>query len=99
MTEWNPEETLALRHAWKSVSNDAITGRDRKGPTFWGSVAELLSKNESVKEEISTDKVKSNFSRVSKSLSKFCGCVAAMERKYTSVETPEDKVDPLNAFC
>ncbi|CEP12309.1 hypothetical protein [Parasitella parasitica] len=90
--QWTPEETLALCHAWKSVSNDAITGRDRKGPTFWDNVAELLNKNESVKEEISTDKVKSHFSRVSKSVSKFCGCVAAMERKYTSGETPEDKL-------
>ncbi|CEP12299.1 hypothetical protein [Parasitella parasitica] len=75
-----------------SFQSMRLQGRDRKGPTFWDNVAELLNKNESVKEEISTDKVKSHFSRVSKSVSKFCGCVAAIERKYTSGETPEDKV-------
>lgn len=90
-------ELEQLCKSWLHVSQDAIVGKDRRGLTFWKSIAQDFNKRLKTKVSPtpprSPKSLEAHWSTMNRSMCKYAACVQQIKRLEQSGKAPADLVE------
>ncbi|XP_020258922.1 uncharacterized protein LOC109835353 [Asparagus officinalis] len=92
---FSPEKDKLLIAAWLNTSLDPIKGSDQKKNQFWKRITRYFEDHKSWSDERTKKSLTNRWSKISFSVSRFCGHYAAVEHLRKSGYTEADKVHTI----